>query len=104
MSAPQNMVESTSIAEPTPSDEEVIDIAALAQQLKDAEARNARIKKKKQDRVAEVKKKEEEQDRIDEVERLAWEAEQKTEKVNKKKQVSAILNFCWSRLMELDLA
>ena len=82
MSAPPNAIKSVPVAEPDQSDEEVADVVALAQQLKDAELRNMRIVKKKQDWVAEVKRKKDEQDKAD---RLAREAEQKAEKVNKKK-------------------
>ena len=96
MSAPPNAIESTPVTELDQSNEEVADIAALAQQLKDAELRNVRIAKRKQDRAAEVKRKKDEKDEVD---RLAQEAEQKAEKVNKKKQVSAVLTFRWPRLM-----
>ena len=68
------------------SDEEVVDVVALTKQLQDAEVRNARIKKKKEER--EVKRLKEEKDGAD---RLAREeAKRKTEKVNKKRRVSAI--------------
>ena len=96
MSAPQNTVEATPIAEPDQSDEEVVDVMSLAQQLKDTELRNARIEKKKQDWAVEAKRK----DKKDEADRLAREAEQKAEKANKKKQVSAVLTFRCSRLIE----
>ena len=64
MSAPPNTIKSLSVAELILSDEEVVDVAALTQQVKDAEMRNARIEKKKQD-LAVVKKRKEEQDEVD---------------------------------------
>ena len=88
MSASPNMIENPPVAEPVQSDEEdIVDVTALAQQLKDAELRNERIAKKKQERVDAKRLKEEK----DEVDRLAREeAERKIVKVNKKKRVSAI--------------
>ena len=87
MSASLNAIESMPVAEPVLSNEEdVVDTSALAQQLRDAELKNARIAKKKQE-WADAKKRKEEQDKAD---RLAREeAERKTAKVNKKKRVSA---------------
>ena len=86
MSAPPNMAENMPITELIRSDQEVVDVAALTKQLQDAEVRNARIKKKKEEQEAKRLKEEK-----DEADRLAREeAEQKTEKVNKKKRVSAI--------------
>ena len=95
MSAPPNAIEPMSVTEPILTDEEVVNVAALAWQLKDAKMRNARIEKK-QDWVAAKKRKEEQ----DEADRLVQEAEQKAKKANKKKQVSSVLTFRWSRLME----
>ena len=74
MSATPNAVESMPITEPVQSDEEVVDVAAHTQQLKDAELRNVRIEKKKQDRAVEAKKKKEKEEQ-DEADRLAREAE-----------------------------
>ena len=88
MSASLNTIENPPVAEPVQSDEEdIVDVTALAQQLKDAELRNERIAKKKQER-ADAKRLKEEKDEAD---RLAREeAERKIAKVNKKKRVSAI--------------
>ena len=74
MPAPPNAIESMPVAEPDQSNKEVADIVALAQQLKDAKLRNARIKKKRQDWAAEAKRKKDEKDKAD---RLAQEAEQR---------------------------
>ena len=87
MSASPNVIENPPVAELVQSDEEdIVDVSAIAQQLKDAELKNARIVKKKQEQ-ADVKKMKEQKDEAD---RLAHEAKRKTEKANKKKRVSAI--------------
>ena len=99
MSAPPNAIESMPITKPDQSDEEIADIMALAQQLKDTELRNVRITKKRQDWVAEAKRKKDGQDKVD---RLTQEAKQKAEKANKKKRVSAILNFSLVQTNGLD--
>ena len=91
MSAPTNVAKTMPVTKPVPSDEEVIDIGALTQQLMNAQTKNARIEKKKKDWAAQEMKNKEGQDRRDEADRLAREAKQKTKKVNKKKRVSAIL-------------
>ena len=92
MSAPPNAIEDSPVAEPVLSDEEdVVDTSALAQQLKEAELKNARIAKKKQE-WADAKKRKEEKDEADRLTREEAEkkAEKKAEKANKKKRVSAI--------------
>ena len=65
MSAPPNTVKTTPIAEPVQSDKEevIVDVLALAQQLREAELRNMRITKRKDD--WEAKKKQEEKDKAD---------------------------------------
>ena len=93
MSAPTNVAETTPVTELVPSDEEVIDISALAQQLLNAQAKNERIEQRKKDQAAQEKKDKEEQEKKDEADRLTQEAEQKTEKVNKKKRVSVVLRL-----------
>ena len=54
-----------------------------------AQVKNTRIEQKKKDQVAQDKKNKEEQDRKNEADRLAWEAKQKAERVDKKR-VSAV--------------
>ena len=66
MSASLNALENNPVAEVQSDEEEVIDIVALAQQLKEAELRNERIAKKKQERAdAKAKKLKEEKDKAD---------------------------------------
>ena len=91
MSAPPNVIENSPVAEPVLSNEEdIVDTSALAQQLKDAELKNARIAKKKQE-WADAKKRKEEKDEAD---RLAREeAKKKAKKANKKKRVRAVLKL-----------
>ena len=73
-------------------EEEVVDVEALAQQLQEAQLRNKQIAKKKKER-ADVKARQMQEEK-DEADRLAREeAERKTEKVNKRKRVSAVVNF-----------
>ena len=92
MSASPNTLENNPIAEVHSDEEEVIDVAALAQQLQEAQLRNERIAKKKQEQVAaKVKKLQEEKDKADRLTRE--EAERKTERVNKRKRVSAVLKL-----------
>ena len=87
MSASPNVIENTPVAEPVLSDEEdVIDTSAHAQQLREAELKNARIERKRQEHADAKKLKEE----TDEADRLARSAERKAAKVNKRKRVSAI--------------
>ena len=92
MSASLNALESNPIAEVQSDEEEVVNIAALTQQLQEAQLRNERITKKKQEQAdAKAKKLQEEKDEAD---RLAQEeAKRKTEKVNKRKRVSAVLKL-----------
>ena len=98
MSASPNAIKNPPATELVQSDEEdAVNVLALTQQLQEVELKNARIAKKKQEQV-DVKRLKEEQDKVkrlkeekDEVDKLTQEeAEQKTEKVNKKKRVSAI--------------
>ena len=92
MSASPNAPENNPIAQTHSDEEEVVDVAALAQQLQEAQLRNERIAKKKQEQAdAKAKKLQEEKDEADRLTRE--EAERKTERVNKRKRVSAILNL-----------
>ena len=64
MSASPNAIENPPVAELVQSDEEdIVDISAIAQQLKDAELKNVRIAKKNQER-ADAKKMKEQKDKV----------------------------------------
>ena len=102
MSPSPNAPEKSPIAEVHSDEEEVVDVDALAQQLREAQLRNKRIARKKKEREdAKVRRLQEEKDKADKLARE--EAERKAEKVNKRKRVSAVVNFFWTELIVIGL-